>query len=39
MIRLYGSAMSGNAHKVRMALAFLGLDWHDEVADAATRQS
>ncbi len=39
MIRLYGSAMSGNAHKVRMALAFLGLDWHDETADAATRQS
>lgn len=39
MIRLYGSAMSGNAHKVRMALTFLGLDWHDETADAATRQS
>lgn len=39
MIRLYGSAMSGNAHKVRMALAFLGLDRHDETADAATRQS
>lgn len=39
MIRLYGSAMSGNAQKVRMALAFLGRDWREEAADAATRQS
>ena len=39
MIRLYGSAMSGNAHKVRIALAFLGLDWHDEPTDATARQS
>lgn len=39
MIRLHGSAMSGNAHKVRIALALLGLDWHDEPTDAAARQS
>lgn len=30
MIRLYASPLSGNAHKVRMALAFLGLP-HEEI--------
>ena len=37
MIRLYASEMSGNAHKVRMALAFLGLDWDERATDAAAR--
>ena len=39
MIRLYASEMSGNAHKVRMALAFLGLAWDERATDAAARQS
>ena len=38
MIRLYGSPMSGNVHKVRMALAFLGIEWEEEAVDAAERQ-
>lgn len=39
MIRLYGSPLSGNTHKVRMALAFLGLPWDEQATDAAARQS
>ena len=39
MIRLYGSAMSGNAHKVRIALAFLGLAWEERATDAAARRT
>lgn len=39
MIRLYASEMSGNAHKVRMALAFLGLDWDERTTDAAARRT
>ncbi|OHD06376.1 glutathione S-transferase family protein [Sphingopyxis sp. RIFCSPHIGHO2_12_FULL_65_19] len=39
MIRLYASEMSGNAHKVRMALAFLGFAWDERATDAAARQS
>lgn len=39
MIRLYASEMSGNAHKVRIALAFLGLAWDERTTDAAARQS
>ncbi|WP_054589945.1 glutathione S-transferase family protein [Sphingopyxis macrogoltabida] len=39
MIRLYGSPLSGNTHKVRMALAFLGLPWVEIATDAAARQS
>jgi len=38
MIRLYGSPMSGNVHKVRMALAFLGIAWEEVTVDAAARQ-
>ena len=38
MIRLYGSPLSGNAHKVRMALAFLGLAWDEVTVDATRRQ-
>lgn len=34
MIQLYGSPLSGNAHKIRMALGFLGLDF-EEIAVAA----
>ena len=39
MICLYGSAMSGNAHKVRMALAILGLGWDERATDAAARKT
>ena len=39
MIRLYGSPLSGNTHKVRMALAFLGVPWDEIATDAAARQS
>jgi glutathione S-transferase len=39
MITLYGSPLSGNTHKVRMALAFLGLPWDERLTDAAARQS
>lgn len=39
MIHLYGSAMSGNAHKVRIALAFLGLAWEERATDAAARRT
>lgn len=39
MIRLYGSPLSGNTHKVRMALAFLSLPWDEQLTDAAARQS
>lgn len=38
MIRLYGSPMSGNVHKVRMALAFHGIEWEEVTVDAAARQ-
>ncbi len=38
MIRLFGSPMSGNVHKVRMALAFLGIAWEEVTVDAAARQ-
>ena len=39
MITLYGSPLSGNTHKVRMALAFLGLPWDERPTDAAARRS
>ncbi len=39
MIQLYATALSGNAHKVRMALAFLDLGWEEIATDAAARQS
>lgn len=39
MIQLYGTPRSGNTHKVRMALAFLGLPWDEQLTDAAARQS
>ena len=39
MIQLYATQLSGNAHKVRMALAFLGLPWDEQLTDAAARQS
>ncbi|WP_326914273.1 glutathione S-transferase family protein [Sphingopyxis chilensis] len=39
MIRLYASEMSGNAHKVRMALAILGLGWDERATDAAARKT
>lgn len=39
MIRLYATALSGNAHKVRMALAFLDREWDEIPTDAAARQS
>ncbi len=39
MIQLYGSPLSGNTHKVRMALAFLGLPWDERLTDAAARRS
>ena len=39
MIMLYATPRSGNAHKVRMALAFLGLSWEEQPTDAAARQS
>lgn len=39
MIRLHASEMSGNAHKVRMALAFLGLEWDEQATDAAARRT
>lgn len=39
MITLYGTPLSGNTHKVRMALAFLGLPWDERLTDAAARQS
>ncbi|MBO9697701.1 MAG: glutathione S-transferase N-terminal domain-containing protein [Sphingopyxis sp.] len=39
MIILYGSPLSGNTHKVRMALAFLGLPRDERLTDAAARQS
>lgn len=39
MIKLYATALSGNAHKVRMALAFLDLGWEEFSTDAAARQS
>ncbi|KAB2854371.1 MAG: glutathione S-transferase [Sphingopyxis terrae] len=38
VIRLYGSPLSGNAHKVRMALAFLGLAHEEETVDVARRR-
>ncbi|WP_171005273.1 glutathione S-transferase N-terminal domain-containing protein [Sphingopyxis sp. 2PD] len=39
MIMLYATPRSGNAHKVRLALAFLGLSWEEQPTDAAARQS
>lgn len=39
MITLYATPRSGNAHKVRLALAFLGLSWKEQPTDAAARQS
>jgi glutathione S-transferase len=39
MIQLYGTPRSGNTHKVRMALTFLGLPWAEQPTDAAARQS
>ena len=39
MIHLYGTPRSGNTHKVRMALTFLGLPWDELATDAAARQS
>ncbi|WP_194954808.1 glutathione S-transferase family protein [Sphingopyxis solisilvae] len=39
MIQLYATALSGNAHKVRMALALLDLGWEEIATDAAARQS
>ena len=39
MITLYDSPLSGNCQKVRMALAFLGLDRQLVPADAAFRRS
>jgi glutathione S-transferase len=39
MILLYATPLSGNAHKVRMALAFLGLPWTEQPTDAAARGS
>ena len=39
MITLYGTPLSGNTHKVRMALAFLGLPWDERPTDAAARRS
>lgn len=39
MIQLYGTARSGNTHKVRMALTWLGLAWDEQPTDAAARQS
>lgn len=39
MITLYGTPLSGNTHKVRIALAFLGLPWDERLTDAAARQS
>ena len=39
MIQLYGTPRSGNTHKVRMALTFLGLPWDEQLTDAAARQS
>lgn len=38
-ILLYTTPRSGNAHKVRMALALLGLPWEERLTDAAARQS
>jgi glutathione S-transferase len=39
MIKLYDSALSGNCHKVRMALALLRLEHELVPADAAFRQT
>ncbi|WP_033074518.1 glutathione S-transferase family protein [Sphingopyxis sp. MWB1] len=43
MIRLYGTPLSGNAHKVRLALTFLGFEektaWEEVPTDAAIRAS
>ncbi len=39
MIQLFATPLSGNAHKVRMALAFLDLSWDERPTDAAARQS
>lgn len=39
MIILYGSPLSGNTHKIRMALTFLDLPWEERLTDAAARQS
>ncbi|WP_447765285.1 glutathione S-transferase family protein [Sphingopyxis panaciterrae] len=39
MIQLYGSPLSGNTHKIRMALTFLGLPWDERLTDAAARRS
>jgi glutathione S-transferase len=39
VIQLYATPRSGNAHKVRMALAFLDLGWEEIPTDAAARQS
>ena len=39
MILLYATPLSGNAHKVRMALALLGLPWTEQPTDAAARGS
>ena len=39
MITLYGTPLSGNTHKVRIALALLGLPWDERLTDAAARQS
>lgn len=39
MIMLYATPRSGNAHKVRLALAFLGLSWEEQPTDAAARQT
>ncbi|WP_171003856.1 glutathione S-transferase N-terminal domain-containing protein [Sphingopyxis sp. L1A2A] len=39
MIQLHGTPRSGNTHKVRMALTFLGLPWNEQPTDAAARKS
>lgn len=39
MITLYDAPLSGNAHKVRMALALLGVAHQSVVADAERRQT
>jgi glutathione S-transferase len=39
MITLYGGALSGNVHKVRMALALLGLPYEEIAVDATGRKT
>ncbi|WP_244191724.1 glutathione S-transferase family protein [Komagataeibacter swingsii] len=36
MITLYGTPLSGHAHRVRLLLSMLGLDYHFEVVDASS---